>query len=142
MATPLLSLVIYRHDDNALGVHSVGHAALKRDHRLDARVSLLATGELAKRSPAFAADLEATNHFVQHLEKVTRGITDQLVIPDDLAALDVPPPVLVYAAQTNRFAQYLYEECGRLHIPISILGTEKEKLVQAIENAAARLGAQ
>ena len=94
MATPLLSLVIYRHGaepSRALGSHVVGSGLLKLDPALDARVSVLATAKLAEASPTFAAELEAQTHFLEHLEKVTKGITDQLVIPDDLTALDVQP---------------------------------------------------
>lgn len=92
MAIPVLSLVIYRDADpesKELAANGVASGVLKLDPALDARVALLATAELAKLSGAYRADLEATNHFIQHLEKVTRNITDQLVIPDDLAALDV-----------------------------------------------------
>lgn len=96
MATPLLSLVIYA-TGNAdlptpmLGTHTVASGRLKLQPDLDARVSLLATSELAKASPSYAADLEATTHFMERLETATKGITDQLVMPDDLAALVVTP---------------------------------------------------
>src|SRR5690606_33712913 len=99
-------------DVGTLSAHAVASGRLKLDPALDARVSLVATNELAKISPSYAADLEATTHFMQTLERATKGITDQLVMPDDLAALDPRGETVAGKSGAKHIAELVMHERG------------------------------
>lgn len=78
----LLSIVIAEDDDGQVVGWFDVDPALSDDHDLDRRVSLAAQAKLAAASEAFSAELEATTHFVENLERMTREITDKLTIAD------------------------------------------------------------
>lgn len=136
MATPLLSLVIYAIEDTGtpsprLDVHTVASGRLKLQADLDARVSLLATNELAKVSPSFAADLEATTHFMERLEAATRNITDQLVMPDSLAELELPTPDPLLKPGAKHIAEQVFSE----HFPNGFDAASSDRVFDMLQRA-------
>lgn len=78
----LIAIEVYELDDGTIRAHGWGTELLEVDRQLDARASLEAQAALAKVSPTFSAELEATTHFVANLERMTAEITDRLTIDE------------------------------------------------------------
>lgn len=93
-AIPILTIVAFR--DPAAGsalaeqvtVHGVGSGVLRIDPALDDVVSHLVQAKLAELSPTFAAELAATTHFVEALDKLTVTATKTARVPDDISQLE------------------------------------------------------
>lgn len=85
--SPLLLLAVFRKPDGVLRTVGTASNELRLNPELDAEVSLVAQARLAKLSPAFHAELEATAHFTETLDRMTADIAAGGQAPDNVGSL-------------------------------------------------------
>lgn len=78
----LLAVLVSQSAGGKLLVQAESSSELRLNPQLDADVSMQVQAALAKASPAFAAELEATTHFVERLSDITDRLADGVEIPD------------------------------------------------------------